>query len=102
KEAGSRKWLYRLIAGGIVIGLFVRLGNSQARDYWPLAAAGIAVLAFSALPNLWAYSGSHVISDFVVTLIALLVLAVALLTAACVGVVHGYIAAMASNRKSPA
>jgi hypothetical protein len=77
EETKNLNWLYWLLSTGVITGLFLSFGSRSLLDYWPIGALGIGALAFAALPNLWAYSGFHAIADLFLTLLTIMVLAVA-------------------------
>jgi hypothetical protein len=77
EKTETLNWLYWLLSTGVITGLFLSFGSRSLLDYWPIGALGIGALAFAALPNLWAYSGFHAIADLFLTLLTIMVLAVA-------------------------
>jgi hypothetical protein len=77
-------WVYWLISGGTTIGIFIAFSNRYFRDWWTIATVSPATLAFSALPNIWAYSSLQTIADLFLTVLTIMTIAVALFVCATV------------------
>jgi hypothetical protein len=88
EQTSNFEWLYWLIIAGGGIGCFLVLGSRYSGlKYWPIGTLGMGALVLSVLPNFWAYPAFQTIADCFLTLLAMMVLAVAFIASAiCSGI----------------
>jgi hypothetical protein len=75
-------WLATLGVAAVLAGAFIAACGTRSAELWNVAMLSAFALAFAALPNIWAYAVQHVMADFMLSLFAMVGMA---LCAAFVG-----------------